>query len=335
MSSPGTSLVTGETAEQARNSARISSAFRRLPESAALAIVLIVLCIILSTTSPYFLQWSNWVNILEASAVTGIVAAPGTLLLISGNFDLSVGAGAAFCGVIFAKLLITHGLTIAILAGIGCGLGIGAVNGFIVVVLGVNSLIATLGTLGILQGLADVMTQGNDVPVNGFTGLGSARPLLQIPVPVLILVVVLVLFAVVLRFTVFGRGVYAIGANRGAARLAGIHVGRTVFIGFVLSGLAVALSALILTSQISAGSPSEESTLNLTVVTAIVLGGTALQGGKGTILGMTLGVLILGVVSNGLTLAGVNSFWQSLIQGVLLIAAVALDRLRVKLGVLK
>jgi ribose transport system permease protein len=306
---------------------------RKFPETGALIIFLIVLSVIFASLSPYFMEWQNWLNILQACAIAGIVAAPGTVLIISGNFDLSVGAGVAFCSVVFADVLQYHGLAAACGISFACGLAIGLFNGFVVTVLGVNSLIATLGSLGILAGLAEVITQGNEISVNNFTTLGSGRPFWSIPIPVLILIGVLIVFAAVLRYTVFGRAIYAIGANRSAARLAGIRLRRNVIIAFVLSGLAVWGAAVILSSQITAGSPTDALPLNLIVITAIVLGGTALEGGKGSMLGVALGVLIIYVVQNGLDLANINTFWQTVVTGVLLIVAVALDRLRARLSV--
>jgi ribose transport system permease protein len=306
---------------------------RKFPESGALIIFLVVLSAVFTTQSPYFLEWQNWLNILQAAAIAGIVAAPGAVLIISGNFDLSVGAGMAFCSVVFADELEYHGLVAALVVSFACGLAIGIFNGFVVTVLGVNSLIATLGSLGVLSGLAEVITGGNEISVNNFTGLGSGRPFWSIPVPVLILVGVLVVFAGLLRYTVFGRSIYAIGANRSAARLAGIRIRRNVMIAFVLSGLAVWGAAVILSSQITAGSPTDSLSLNLTVITAIVLGGTALEGGKGNMLGVAIGVVILFVVQNGLDLANVNTFWQTVVTGILLIVAVTLDRLRARLSV--
>ncbi|HTW99607.1 MAG TPA: ABC transporter permease [Acidimicrobiales bacterium] len=319
---------TGEEPSLSRRQALL----RRFPESGALIIFLVVLSVVFASQSPYFMQWQNWLNILQAAAIAGIVAAPGAVLIISGNFDLSVGAGIAFCSVVFADVLQYHGLAAACGVSFACGLAIGLVNGFVVTVLGVNSLIATLGSLGVLQGLAEVITQGNEISINNFAGLGSGRPFWSIPIPVLILIGVIVVFAGVLRYTVFGRSIYAIGANRSAARLAGIRIRRNVMIAFVLSGLAVWGAAVVLSSQITAGSPTDALPLNLTVITAIILGGTALEGGKGGMLGVGLGVVILFAVQNGLDLANINTFWQTVVTGVLLILAVALDRLRVRLS---
>ena len=325
-----------ERADQPRSGTRTTGLGtvmgRQFPESGALIAFVVILGAIFTALSPYFLQWQNFLDILTAMAIVGIVAAPGTYLIISGNFDLSVGSGVAFCSVVFAVVAQHHGLAAGILVSLGCGLLIGLVNGFVVTILGVNSLITTLGTLGVLGGLAEVLAKGNNIAVNNFTTLGSGRPFLRIPIPVLFLIGILLIFGLGLRYTVFGRAVYAIGSNQIAARLVGIPTRATVFSAFVLSGFCVWLGAIILTSQTVAGSPTAESTLELTVITAIVIGGTALEGGKGSMVGTAIGILLLGVISNGLTLLNVNTFWQDVTQGALLIAAVAFDRLRLKLS---
>jgi ribose transport system permease protein len=186
----------------------------RFPEIGALLIVLIGLCIYFSVSSPYFLSRGNFVSILEASAITGIIAVPGTMLLVAGQFDLSVGSGTAFCGVVMALLISDHGTLTAVLVALAAGLVIGAVNGFLVTVVGVNALITTLGMLAVLRGLAQVLADGQTVSFGGFDWLGTGRPFLDVPVPVDVLIILAVLAGLMMRFTVFGRSLYAIGSNR-------------------------------------------------------------------------------------------------------------------------
>lgn len=291
-------------------------------------VVLIAEVILFTSLSPYFLAWDNFLNILVAVAVIGIVAAPGTMLIVAGQFDLSVGSSTALAGIVMASVAASHGLTLGVLAALGIGLGAGAVNGYLVTVVGINPLITTLATLSALQGLAEVTSNGLSLSVNGFAGLGTATVFARIQVPVVILVVVIGVFALIMRFTVFGRMVYSIGANPVAARLIGLHTKRTIFILFVISGLACAVCGLILDSQLSAASPTAATGLELSVITAVVLGGATLSGGEGTVLGTALGVLVIGVLNNGLVLKSVNPFWQDVAQGALLIAAVSFDRVR-------
>lgn len=306
---------------------------RKIPELGALIVMLVALSVFFTIESPVFLNWDNWLNILTAIAVTGIIAAPGTLLLISGQFDLSVGSGAALCGVVVATIAGTHhDVVLGVILAVAAGLGIGVVNGFFVTVVGVSSLITTLGGLAAYRGLTEVLSKGQTVTVNGFSGIGTARPFFNIPVPVIILVVVALAFWAAMRYSVYGRSMYAIGANPLAARLSGIRAGRAIFVGFVLSGLCMALGGMILASQLSAASPQAASGLELSVVTAIVLGGASLTGGRGTVLGTILGLLIIGVLNNGLVLLNVSSFWQDVARGALLILAVSFDRLRLRLS---
>lgn len=305
---------------------------RRIPELAALVVVLVALVIFFSVRSPYFLTGDNLLNILTAIAVTGIVAVPATMLLIAAQVDLSVGSGAAFCGIILATQAPSLGLGPALLLAVVAGIVVGAVNGFLVTVVNVNSLITTLGTLAVLRGFTQLLADGQTEIVPGFEVLGTARPFLNIPLPVLIFALVVALGAFAMRYTRFGRSLYAIGANPVAARLVGIRTRGVLFTGFVLSGLAVALAGLILTSQLSAASPTAATGLELTVVTAVVLGGASLAGGRGTVLGTVLGLVIIGVLNNGLVLLNVSSFWQDVARGTLLILAVSFDQLRQRLN---
>ena len=304
---------------------------RQVPEVAALIFVLIALGIFFSISSPYFFNYDNFVNIVTAAAVTGIIAAPATMLLIAGQFDLSVGSGAAFCGAVVGSLALHNGLGYSIFIAVLAGIGIGIVNGFLVTTIGINALITTLGTLAVFRGLTQVITDGQTIAIVNFSGLGTSRPLFDIPLPVFIFAAVALTFWFLSRYTVFGRSMYAIGANAAAARLNGIRSKRVIFTGFVLSGLCVAIGGLILTSQLGAASPQAANGLELSVVTAVILGGASLAGGRGAITGTMLGLLIIGTLNNGLVLLNVSSFWQTVAQGSLLIIAVAFDQLRIRL----
>lgn len=304
---------------------------RQVPETAALFVVLLALCVFFAVQSEFFLTGSNLLNVLVSASVIGIIAAPATLLLVAGQFDLSVGSGAAFIGVVMAWGASQYGIPQGVLLALLAGLIIGLVNGFCVTIIGINALITTLAMLAILRGLGQVIAGGQTLLLPGFDGPGNARPFLDIPMPVIIFVVVMIAFAFVMRFTVFGRSMYAIGANPIAARLAGLRTRTAVFAGFVLSGLSVVVGGLILVSQLGAASPEAANGLELSVVTAVILGGASLAGGRGTILGTLLGVLILGVLNNGLTLLNVDSFWQDVARGGLLLAAVGFDQLRLRL----
>jgi ribose transport system permease protein len=300
---------------------------RRIPDTVGLLAFLAAEIVFFSIRSPYFLNWDNWVNILNAIAITGVLACAGTLLLVAGQFDLSVGSGVAFVGVVLATVAPDQGLAVAVPLAVAAGLGIGLLNGFLVTVVGVNALITTLGTLAIFRGLTLVIGEGQNIIVEDFAW-ATERPFLDIPVTALAFAALAVVFLLVMRLTVYGRKMYAIGANPVAARLVGIRVNRSLFLAFLLSGMCMAIAGLLATSQLGSTSGTTGSGLELAVVTAVILGGTSLAGGVGTIQGTIVGLLIVGVLSNGLTLLNVESPWQQVATGILLILAVAFDRLR-------
>lgn len=305
---------------------------RRAPEIAALIVVLVALCVFFSIKSPYFFSGDNFVSIIQAIAVTGIIAVPGTMLIIGGQFDLSVGSAAAVCGVIMVAVAPGHGLALGVVASVGAGLVIGLVNGLLVTVAGVNALITTLGMLSVLSGLAEVWAGGQTVLIDGFGALGTAQPIGSVPVPVILYIAIAIFGAALMRYTIFGRSLYAIGSNAAAARLVGVRSRRIILVTFVASGLAAALGGLILTSKLGAASPTAATGMELSVLTAIVLGGASLTGGRGSILGTFVGLAIIGVLNNGLVLLNVNSFYQDVARGALLIVAVSFDQVRQRLS---
>ena len=305
---------------------------RQVPELAALVVVLLALCVFFSLRSEFFLNWDNWLNILIAVSITGIIAAPATMLIIAGQFDLSVGSALTFCGIVMAYTAERQGILVAVLATIMAGLLVGALNGFLVTVVGVNALITTLGTLAAFAGLARLLADGQTLILDDFGTLGTTRIFFRIPIGVVIFLGVVLLFYLTMRYTVFGRSMYAIGANPVAARLSGIRSNRLIFFAFLLSGLCVTLGALINVSQLGAASTLAGNGVELSVVTAVILGGASLAGGRGTILGTMLGLLIIGVLNNGLVLMNIDAFWQDVARGTLLILAVSFDQLRLRLG---
>ena len=291
---------------------------------------LVVLVVIFSVRSPFFLAIGNFRNILLSVAVLGVLAIPSTLLLVSANVDLSVASNAAVCGMVVALVGLDHGIVLGVIAAIATGVVLGAFNGFLVSWVGINSIITTLGTLAIFRGMARLSSNGQTVVFPGFAWLGSGTTL-GVPNAVLLLLIVAVVFYVLMRYTVYGRSVYAMGANEQAARLSGIKIRRNLFLAFTMTGLCAAFAGLILTSQLRAAAPVAATGLELSVVAAVLLGGASLTGGKGTVIGTMLGVLILGTLNNGLTILNVSSFWQEIARGAVLIVAVGLDQLRLRL----
>lgn len=314
-----------------------------VPETGALLVVLVGLFIFFSITSQFFLNSENLINILQNVAVVGIIACPATLLLISGQFDLSVGSGVGFAGMLMAVAALAPGtggvdlplamnmqVSSAFLIAVLGTLMIGVINAVAVTVIGINALITTLGTLAIFRGLTKVLGDGQTIRIEGFGELGVLR-ILGIPLPVYIFIAAVIIFWLVLRYTVYGRSLYAIGASPSAARLAGIRTNRVIFIAFLLSALCVALAGLIRLSQVAGASVNSGLGIELSVITAVVLGGASLSGGRGGIGGTVLAVLIVGVLANGLIQLNVPSFWIEVANGLLLLGAVTVDRLRVRL----
>jgi ribose transport system permease protein len=301
-----------------------------IPQTAPLIVFLLAMMIFFSVTSEYFLDIENFKNILVALAVTGIVCVPGTFLMIAGHVDLSVGSAAAVSGMLLAQTVNDRGIAVGLAACLVFGLVLGVINGFFVTIVGVNSLITTLGGLATLYGVALLAGNGQTVMMFGFEWLGTAQPF-SIPLPILIFAGLAVIGIITLRRTSYGRSLYAIGANPNAARVVGIRSNRILFITFVLSSVSAALAGAVLASQLSAGDPNAAKGLELEVVTAIVLGGASLAGGRGTLLGTVLGLIVIQVLNNGLILLDIPSFWQRIAQGILLIAAVSFDQIRQKI----
>ena len=327
-----TSLPTVATSDVAA-SKRPARARLNWQESAGLLGVYLLLIVVLSLKSPYFLSLNNGFNILVAVSTIGLVAVAMTLVIVSGGIDLSVGSIVALTGVCVAQLSHQMPIGAAVAIALVVGVAVGAFNGLAVTKIGINPLIATLGTLSIARGLAFVfsggLTQSIDNEGFGFLGRGFVA---GVPFQVIVMAVLFGVAAWVMRFTTFGRGIYAVGGNATAARLAGLPVQRLQMIVYILSGACAALGGVFLASQLGAGAPASSSGLELSVIAAVILGGTSLSGGKGTIAGTLLGVLILGTLNNGLTLLNVSSYYQDVARGVVLLLAVGLDQLRLRVA---
>lgn len=299
-------------------------------------VALVGLCVAFSILSPFFLSPDNLLNVMLNAVVVGIIAAPLTLLLVARQVDLSVGSAVAFSATTMAVVAETGaGLAPAIIAAIGAALLVAIINAFAITKLRVHSIITTLATLAAFRGLSKLVGSGRNIPVEDFDVLGRSRVDLlgiEIPVSVFILLAVLALFWFIMSQTRYGRHMYAMGANPKAALLAGIALERNVVIGFLLTGLMVGVAALIVVSQLGATSPTTAQGLDLLAITGIILGGASLAGGRGTIAGTIIAILILAVLDNGLTLMRITSFWQEVVRGGLLIGAVALDQARIARG---
>ncbi|MDM5176913.1 L-arabinose ABC transporter permease AraH [Massilia sp. DJPM01] len=291
-----------------------------------------VLFAVLAATVDNFFSVANVVGLMLSVAQIGMVACTMMLCLASRDFDLSVGSTIAFAGVLGAMVLERTGsVALAVGAGLGAGALIGAGNGVLIAYLRVNALIATLATMLMVRGLAFIASQGQAVGINSdaFIAFGDAQ-VFGLPLPVLVAGACFLIFGVLLNHTVFGRNTLAIGGNPGAARLAGVKVEKLRVWIFLLQGLVTALAGLILASRITSGQPNAAQGFELDVISACVLGGVSLQGGKARIFGVLIGVLIMGTVENVMNLLNVDSFYQYLVRGSILLAAVLLDQLKAR-----
>jgi ribose transport system permease protein len=302
----------------------------------ARVVALIGICLFFSIQSPFFLTSGNVLNVMLNTVVVGIIAAPLTLLLVARQVDLSVGSAVAFSATTLAVVAEAgFGLAAAVVAAMAAAMAVAIINAFAITKLRVNSLIATLGTLAAFRGIAKLEGSGRNIPVEDFEFLGRTRldiVGIQVPFALFILLAVLAVFWAIMSQTRYGRHMYGMGANPKAALLAGIGLERNVFVGFLFTGVTVGLAALIVVSQLGAISPTTAQGLELLAITGIILGGASLGGGRGTILGTIVAILILAVLDNGLTLLRITSFWQEVVRGGLLIGAVALDQARLARG---
>ena len=295
-------------------------------------IVLLILVIAMSVLSPYFLSVSNVLNILLATSTIGILAIGATLILSSNGLDLSVGSVLGFSGVVGAYLVAIVGLPwpFAIIGALAAGAFAGAINGFLVTRTRIPAFIVTLGMLGIARGFALIIAP-NGGAIYGLSPeivyLGQGRPF-GIPTPVIILAVTAVIAHYLLAYSRFGRHTLALGDNEAAARATGIPVERHRWILYTISGLTAGLAGLVFMARVNAGDPTAGLNYELTAITAAIIGGTSLFGGKGSILGTMVGALIMGVLQNGLNLLAVPSFWQQVAIGMVLILAVYIDQLQ-------
>lgn len=284
----------------------------------------------LSLTTPNFLTTQNLTNILLQSSVIGVLAVGFTILLIGGQIDLSIASVQALAGTLAAVLIIqiTMPIWLAMVLVVAVGISIGLLNAYFSLVARVPSFIVTLAMLGIVQGTAFVLTSGRTVggfpEVYRVLGRGKLGP---IPLPVVILLLVVIVAQLILSQTKFGVELYAIGGNRTAAELVGLRVTRVLFAAFVASAVLSTLGGVVLSSRLNAGHGSFGGEFLLEAVAAVIIGGTSLSGGAGSTFGTLGGVLLISSIKNGLVHIGVDTFWQQVVVGVLILGAVLVDGL--------
>jgi ribose transport system permease protein len=294
-------------------------------------VTLLALCVGTSLLTDRFFSPLNLTNILVQSSIMAVIAIGMTFVIIGGGFDLSVGSTVALAGCIAAIAIVKFGLVAGAVAGIAAGVAVGLANGVIIAKLGVNPFITTLGMMVLVRGIVYLITGGAPVGDEGlpsaFIAFGSAR-FLGIHYLVWVPAVLLLVLSWVMNETPYGRRVYATGGNREAAYLSGVPVERIIASTYVWCGALAGVAGVMLAARLQSGQPTAGEFYELTAIAAVVLGGASLQGGEGTLYKSIIGVFIMIVLGNSLNLLNVDSYWQRVAIGVVIIAAAAADRLR-------
>lgn len=294
------------------------------------ASALLILIVFFALGTPYFLSGKNFLNIGLYAAIVGCISCSVTFINISGMIDLSVGSQIAVVGMVAA--IVSRGgapwylvcLT-ALAAGVLCGF----INGFFITVFKLNAFITTIATMQTLRGFAFLLSDGQSLPISdaAFKFIGRGY-LFGIPVSLLIMIISYLIFHLISKYTVFGRNVYLIGGNAQASYLAGIKVNRMRMNLYLLNGFMAGVAGILLAAQTGSGMPNAAATYNMTALSAVILGGVALTGGKGTIFGTFLGCMVLSVLQNGMTMMSVGTYWQDIIIGFVLIFSVSVDAIK-------
>lgn len=302
----------------------------RFLERFGAVIGLLAIILVISIFSPSFLSLTNLLNVLRQVSINALIAFGMTFVILTGGIDLSVGSTLALSSAIVAHLLASEtGFFPALFIGLLVGALLGWFNGLVITQGKVAPFIVTLATMTVYRGLTLVFTDGRPITIMGndlaFELFGRGY-FLGIPVPVITMLITFILLSFLLKKTTLGRKTYAIGGNEEAAILAGIRVHRVKWLVYTLAGLLSALAGVILTSRLNSAEPTAGTSYELDAIAAVVLGGTSLSGGKGSIVGTLIGVLIIGTLNNGLNLLGISSFYQLVVKGLVILIAILLDR---------
>lgn len=292
--------------------------------------ILILLIMAMSLMSDKFFTVINLTNLLRQQVMVAIVAAGATFVMITGGLDISVGSNIAFTGVMYA-LCVQQGVPIFLAGVIAVLMGgiVGVINAGMIVGAKLNHVIATLGSMYAIRGVAYIVAGGqaitNGLPKN-FMELGRGYVFGVIPIPVIIMIFVYIIAHIVLTRTLLGKYTYAIGGNIETARLSGLPVKKVIFSLYMITGLLTGLAGVIMSSRLNSGNPQIGQGFEFDVIVAVFLGGVSTKGGEGTIIGTLIGAIIVGVLSNGLNLLGVDAFYQYIVKGIILVLAVLVDQ---------
>lgn len=319
--------MTGQEDMRDRVSRTLTQVFSH--REASIALMIAVLFVFLAFANEYFLSSRNLLNVGRQASVVAIVALGQALVIISRGLDLSVGSTLGLSAVSSAWVAVATGSQeLALAAGLGAGLIVGLLNGIMVTRVNINPFIATLGMLSVARGTALLLTGGIPIPYTGWAQWLGAGRIGDVPFSLILLLVLVVVFHVFATRTRIGRNVYAIGDNPKAARLAGINIEGTRLLVYAICGMLAGLGGIILAGNLASAGPDLGRGYELDVIAAVILGGAALTGGRGTMYGVLLGALLMALLSNAFVLLGISSHWQVVAKGLVIILAVGIDGLR-------
>ena len=324
-----------------RNRRQISDneALKLIKNNMGILLVLFIICLIVSIVTDKFLTYNNIISVLRQISINIYIALGMTVVIILGHIDLSVGSIVAMSGTLTVGFIVNQNVPIglAIFLGIFLGTAAGLINGIIVSVFNVPAFIITMAIMNITSGIAFVYSGGQATRITSpfFVEIGTGYLFNIIPLPVVYMVILIIIIGFLLTKTRFGTYIYAIGGNREAARLSGVPIRLIELAVFTIAGLLSAFAGLVLASRMYSGQPSVGTGYELDAIAACVLGGVSMSGGKGRISGTIIGAIVIGVISNGLNLIRVSSYWQLIVKGLIIVFAVLLDTQKDKIDVYK
>lgn len=292
-----------------------------------LVFILIVICIVYTILSPNFLTMTNLMNVVRQASYTAIASVGMTMVIIIGEIDLSAGSLIAASGMVAASVYKSTGnIVLAFAAAIGSGVGVGLFNGVLCAKGKLPGFIATLASMTILRALGYIITGGDPISVmdKTFTALGTGY-LWFIPIPVILMIICIAFGSFIMNKTRFGRYIYAVGGNAETSKWSGLNVGKIKIMVYVIMGVLTSVAGIIVAARLGSGQPSAGNGFEMDCITAAVVGGTSMAGGKGKISGTIVGVLLITVLVNGMTLIDVNSYWQQVIKGIIIVVSVLMD----------
>ena len=293
----------------------------------ALVFIIIAIIVVMSFVSPVFMTSKNIINIIRQISINGIIAVGMTFVILTGGIDLSVGSVVAITSVIVGSMLQGgSNWLVACIVALLISLVFGAFNGFMIAYVGFQPFIATLATVTMGSGIALAYSDGKPFTISNESFLKIGQGYLgAIPIPIVLLVIVVAIGLIILKTTTFGRYVFAIGGNKNAAKLSGVRTRRVELMVYVISALCASIGGLILSARISSGQPTAGEGYELDAIAATAIGGTSMTGGVGSLTGTIFGFVLLGLMTNSMNLLNINSFYQEIVKGILIIIAVFLD----------